>query len=223
MRIALIGTSRLAVATARQLIARGHEVMLIATDRQRLEQLADSLDCAFVLGDGSKPAVLKDLEPETVDVLLGLTEDDQDNILSALVGRSLGFKRVIPKIEDAELQPICAELGLDETISPEETFARQISDVAEGDAHPDMSAVMRHGARFVEVAVGAGQAENRLEDLDLPDATRVACLYRDDTFLLPDAQTRLRKGDALILVTDQAHYEQVCACRDAWGAAGSEA
>lgn len=200
MRVAIIGASNLAVHMARLLTRRRHDVIVVDRDKAKLEELGDELDCGFVHGDGSKPAILKELAPETVDVLLCLTNDDQDNILAALVGRSLGFSRVVPKIADPEYQHICAELGLEDTIVPDATVARLLADLVEGRDILELSTMIRGDVRFfVFVVLEDGP---KVEDLDLPARTRAILVYRGDKPILPESDTRLKADDEVVLLTE---------------------
>lgn len=200
MRVAIIGASNLAVHMARLLARRRHDVIMVDRDKAKLEELGDELDCGFVHGDGSKPAILKELAPETVDVLLCLTNDDQDNILAALVGRSLGFSRVVPKIADPEYQHICAELGLEDTIVPDATVARLLADLVEGRDILELSTMIRGGVRFfVFVVLEDGPT---IEELELPTRTRAILIYRGDKPILPEPDTRLKADDEVVLLTE---------------------
>lgn len=209
MRVAIVGASNLAVQMAQLLSKRRHDVIVVDRDKAKLEELGDALDCGFVHGDGSKPAILKELAPETVDVLLCLTNDDQDNILAALVGRSLGFSRVVPKITDPEYQHICAELGLEDTIVPDATVARLLADLVEGRDILELSTMIRGDVRFfVFVVAESGRA---VEELDLPAKTRAILIYRDEEPILPDPDTRLKADDEVVLLTEA---DQLATLRD---------
>ena len=98
MRIVFVGAGSLAVMTAVMLTKQGHEVIIVESDKQRIEELSSQLDCGFVHGDGSTPAILKETNPKETDFLFCLTGNDQANIITSLVGRSLGFARIVTKI-----------------------------------------------------------------------------------------------------------------------------
>ena len=127
MKAIFVGASALTIMTVRMLLKRGHEAVIIDAKREKIETLANELDCGFIAGDGSKPAILKEANPGEADILLCLTNDDRSNILASLVGRSLGFKRIVTRIEDPELEHICIELGLEDTIIPARTIGRLLS------------------------------------------------------------------------------------------------
>ena len=65
-------------------------------------------------------------------MLFCLTGSDQANIISSLVGRSLGFGRVVTKINDPEFEHICIELGLEDMIIPARTVGRHLAEMFEG-------------------------------------------------------------------------------------------
>ena len=128
MRAVIIGAGSLSVMIAKLLLARSHEVVIIEKDKERTKTLSETLDCGVLYGDGSKPAILKEADPGDTELLFCLTGDDQANILASLVGRSLGFERVVTKITDPELEHICIELGLKDTIIPSRTIGRFLAD-----------------------------------------------------------------------------------------------
>ena len=214
MRFVFVGASSLAIATTRLLLHRAHEVVIVEWDKEKIDTLAEELDCAFVHGDGSKPAILREVSPEQTDLLLCLTGNDQANIIASLVGRSLGFPRVVTKIEDQEFEHICIELGLEDVIIPARTIGRYLADIAEGHDILELSSMIKHEARILSFVVHEAE-EGPLGELSLPSTARVICLYRDQQLVLPDEKTRLVDGDEVVLLT---HRENVAALRERWAA-----
>lgn len=211
MRIVIVGASSVAASTATILLNRGHDVVIVERDKDRITALSESLDCGFVNGDGSKPAILR--EAGAADALLCLTNHDQDNILSALVGRSLGFKRIVPKIEDPEYEHICVELGLHDTIIPVRTTARTLADTLEGLDILELATFIRGEVRFFPF-VAREEDTGPVSDLDLPSDTAIICIYRKDGFILPKPDTKIGKGEEGILIT---HSQNLPALRERWG------
>ena len=153
MRAVFIGAGSLTITTAHILIKRNHEVVIIDQDKSRIDSLTESMDCGFLHGDGSKPAILREVDPEHSDILFCLTGNDQTNILASLVGRSLGFKRTVTKIVDQEFEHICIELGLDDTIIPARTIGRFIADIFEGKDPLELSTMIRDEARVFSFVI----------------------------------------------------------------------
>jgi trk system potassium uptake protein TrkA len=200
------------VATARALVDKGHEVILIETERERIDELSEELDCSFLHGDGSRPDVLREVDPEGTDVLLCLTDSDQVNVIASLVGRSLGFGRVVTNIADLQFEGICQELGLEDTIIPSRTISRYLVDMVHGGGIVEIATVIKDEARFFSFAAGEDDAV-KVSDLELPDESRVICFYRDDRFHLADTDTALQESDEVVILT---HSKNLPALQDRW-------
>lgn len=200
MRIAFVGAGELSVMTARALIDRGHEVIIIEKEKGRIDELSEQLDCGFINGDGSKPPILKEAAPESTDILFCLTDNDQVNIIASLVGRSMGFSRVVTKISDTELEHICTELGLTDTIVPTRTISRFLADMAAGRDVFELSTMLRGEARVFSF-VAREEHEGRINELDLPKTARIICFYRDGELNLAESESKLVKGDEVVVLT----------------------
>jgi len=194
--------------TASMLVKQGHEVIIVERDKQRIEELTTQLDCGFVHGDGSTPAILEETNPKQTDFLFCLTGNDQANIITSLVGRSLGFARVVTKIESADFEHICIELGLKDTIIPARTIGRYLSDMVKGQDPLELSAMIKEEARVFSFVAHA-EEEGPVQDLKLPEQSRVICLYRDGHFLLVDENTTLKIDDEVVILLNSKHLPEL--------------
>ncbi len=200
MRFVFVGSGSLAVLTGRMLAERGHEVVILERDRAMIDALQEELDVGFIHGDGTRPAILREADPEATDLLFCLTHDDQANIIASLVARSLGYRRVVTKIEDPELEHICVELGLADSLVPMHTVGRYLADMAEGQDIIEISDILRGEARIYSFRVREDQAVP-LADLDLPTEARAICVYRNgEDFLFAEPDTRLRVDDEVVIL-----------------------
>lgn len=200
MRAVFVGAGSLAIMTANLLIKRKHEVVIIEKDKQLIDDLSETMDCGFLLGDGSKPALQKEAAPADTDLLFCLTDNDTTNILASLVGKSLGFKRIVTKIVDPELEHICIELKLDDTIIPARTIGRYLADMFEGRDPLELSTMIRDEARVVSLVIPE-DFTGTLADLTLPKNSRAICLYRDQKFIIANDELELKADDELVVIT----------------------
>lgn len=208
MRIVLVGASSTAVATAKILLSRHHEVVIVERDKAKIDSLAEILDCGFLNGDGSRPAILKEVGPSQTDVLLCLTDHDQDNILASLVGHSLGFKRIVTKIEEPEYQHICAELGLTDTIIPDMNTAGTLADLVSGQEATELSSAIRGEARFFSF-VARPEDEAEVATVDLPDDASIVLLYRGDEPIFVRPKTKIKADDEVIVLTHSHNIKEL--------------
>ena len=206
MKAIFVGASSTALMTARTLIKRNHEVIIIERDKEVIDAISTEFDCGFLHGDGSKPSLLRETNPEEADVLYCLTSHDQINIIASLVGRSLGFEKVVTKIEDPSYEHICIELGLDGTIIPSRTIGGHLADMFEGRDLLELSTMFRYDASafsFVaqEKHVGA------ISDLDLPKTSRIICMYRNEQLVIPEEDEAIKQDDEVIIITQRKNLE----------------
>jgi len=201
MRIVFTGANSLTVMTARTLIKQGHEVIIIEVDKEKIDQISDELDCSFLHGDSAKPAILSQVDPKNSDILFCLTNSDQVNIITSLLGRSMGFKRVITSIKDTDLVQLCRELGLEDTIIPVWALSLYLDNMVRGLDHINLSTLLKEDARFFTFTAGEDDAIC-VSELGLPKDARVIFYYRDNKFNFADDDTKLHKGDEIVILTN---------------------
>lgn len=212
MRVVFVGASAASVMAARSLTEKGWEVVMVDEDRQRLDELEDALDCSFLCGDGGKPAVLREVDPKATDVLICMAGDDHANIISGLVGRSLGFKKVVTSIEDPEYEVICRELQLENVIIPARTISRHLEDIVGGLDSVELSTLLKDQARFFTFEATKDD-EGPVSELGLPEKARVLYYYRDGGFSFADGDTRIRRRDEVVIL---AHAEVLASLKERW-------
>ena len=212
MRTVFIGAGQVGIETAKALVKKGHEVIIIETDKAKIDELSEEMDCSFLQGDGSRPDILREVNPEQSDILFCLTDSDQANVIASLVGRSLGFKRVVTSIRDEQFDVICHELGLKDTIIPSRTITRYLVDLVGGGENVELSTVIKDEARFFILIAGEEDAV-AAKDLKLPAAAKVICYYRDGKFSHADEDTTFRIGDEVVILT---HSKNMPALQERW-------
>jgi len=212
MRTVFIGAGKVSIATAKALIKKGHEVVIIETDKAKIDELSEEMDCSFLQGDGSQPNILREVNPEQTDILYCLADSDQANVIASLVGRSLGFKRVVTSIGDPQFEGICYELGLQDTIIPSRTISRYLEDMVGGTENAEFSAVIKDDARFFTFTAQK-EDEVPVAELKLPAEARIVCYYREGRFALADEETKLQEDDEVVVLT---HSKNLAALQERW-------
>lgn len=203
MRIVVVGASRFGQATTRQLLDKGHEVVLVDSDRSRLESLEEDLDCGMLHGDGSLPSIQRDAYGDHADALVLLTNSDDVNILAAAVGKSIGFERVLPQIVRGELISVCEELGLEDLIAPHSRVARSIVRLLEDNDDAAMELRFHKGLQLVGYQIPKRLDGATVRDLDLPERCRAIGIARGEVEDLVSEDTKLDAGDKLVLLVDE--------------------
>ncbi|OGQ97736.1 MAG: potassium transporter [Deltaproteobacteria bacterium RIFOXYD12_FULL_57_12] len=212
MRIVFVGAGKVSIETARALIKKNHDVVIIETDKARIDALSEEMDCSFLLGDGSQPNILREVNPGQTDFLFCLADNDQANVIASLVGRTLGFSRIVTSIGDPQFEGICHELGLKDTIIPSRTISRYLEDMVRGGENVELSTIIKDEARFFTLIVKEEDAV-AARDMKLPAGARVICYYRDGKFAHADEETTFRLGDEVVILT---HSKNMPALQERW-------
>lgn len=212
MRTVFIGAGEVSIETAKALVKKGHEVIIIETDKTKIDELSEEMDCSFLQGDGSRPDILREVNPEQTDFLFCLTDSDQHNVIASLVGRSLSFKWVVTSIVDTQFEVICRELGLKDTIIPSRTISRYLVDMVGSGENVELSTVIKDKARFFTLTAKEEDAI-AAKDLKLPADAKVICYYRDGKFSHADKETTFRKDDEIVILT---HSKNMPALQERW-------
>jgi trk system potassium uptake protein len=208
MRAIFVGASPLSVMAARRLLKAGHDVVIIEEDKDRISTLSETLDCGFIHGDGSRPAVLEELSPGESDMLFCLSSEDQDNIIASLVAQTMHFSRVITKIEDPDFQVICTKLGLEDVIVPDRDVGERLADLVDGHDVADLSAAVESGIRFFHF-IAREQDAGRVGELDLPEQARVIVLTRGEDSIIVDDDAELKADDRVLVVAHRDDLEKL--------------
>lgn len=200
MKFVLIGSNALTLATAHMLLEEGYEVILIERNKERIDELSEQIDCGLLHGDGGSPDVLEQVDPHSTNALFSLLDNEQTNIIVALVAHSLKFKRVIPLVSEAIFEHICTELGLEDTVAPNRAVARHLVNMIKGEKSLELSALIHADAEVYSFIVTEHEAGS-LSDWSLPKGCRLICLYRDEKLVLPEETDTLKLDDEVILIT----------------------
>lgn len=97
---------------------KGVDVKLIERDAARCEELADILDGTLVLhGDGTDKALLEEENVGKMDVVAAVTGDEETNILSCLLAKSLGVRDTVASVNKAAYLSLMELIGIDHSVS----------------------------------------------------------------------------------------------------------
>ncbi|MDP1712894.1 MAG: Trk system potassium transporter TrkA, partial [Candidatus Nanopelagicaceae bacterium] len=168
-------------------------------------QLAEKLHRTLVLtGDATDEDLLEQENIEAMDVFCALTNDDEDNIMSALLAKRMGAHRVIALINRSAYVDLVQGGEIDIAISPAQaTVGPLLSKIRRG----DMAAVhsLRRGAAEVLEIVIHGDLKTskvvgrRIGDVALPEGASIAAIIRGEEVLIAHHDTLMEAEDHLIL------------------------
>ena len=115
----IVGGGNIGLRLARLLENKGVDTKLIDISEERCEQLADQLQGTLVLhGDGTDKSLLQEEHIDQMDAFIAVTGDEESNILSCLLAKSLGVKETVARVNKAAYLPLVEAIGIAHSVSP---------------------------------------------------------------------------------------------------------
>lgn len=131
MKIIIIGAGEIGYELASVLSEENHDVIVLDNNRERLTEVAESLDVLVYEGNATSSRDLTTAKVPNADILIAVTSIDEVNMIAAMIGKKLGAKTVIARVRNDEysrpnapVKPI--DLGIDVMINPEMSAAQEI-------------------------------------------------------------------------------------------------
>ncbi len=209
MKIVIIGASNTGVLLARQLIAEGHEVVLLEKEHRVAEAIAGELDCAVLSGDPVSPRILGEIEVDKADYVIAVTDSDKDNLLAALNARAQGARNIVVVLENEDYHRLAVSLGFFHIVSPTRLAVVQINALIKGMDIANLSTILRGDAAFYVGVVHDKLEGKKLGEIGLPDESVVVAVYRGEELLFPKDDLELRGGDEVVVFTRRQKLEDV--------------
>ena len=157
-RVMIAGGGKVGLRLARKL-AGNCEVKIIDRERKRCDYLAGELPSEVLVleGDAADEDLLIDENVGEMDLFVSLTSDDEDNILSAMLAKRLGARRVIALINRRVYAEMMQGSTIDIALSPAQTVIGELlAHVRRGDVAAVHS--LRRGAAEAIEGVARGDA-----------------------------------------------------------------
>jgi trk system potassium uptake protein TrkA len=204
MYVVVIGGGNVGYYLTKELLAAGHEVVVIEEDSARARVIADELGSIVVANDGCEGRYQAEAGMARADVMAAVTGDDAVNLAACQIAKMrFNVPRSIARINDPKNEKLFRQLAIDETVSP----TRSILGVIEHEipVHDLLHLAELEGGelQIVEAHLEPDSpvVGREVRDLTLPEGSTIAVLIRDERALPPRSDTRLRTGDRILAVT----------------------
>lgn len=214
-RIMIAGGGNIGLRLAAAL-ERDYAVKVIEYSKQRCELLSSRLNKALVLqGDVTDEALLEAENVGDMDMFIAVTNDDENNIMSALLAKRMGAKRVVALINRRSYVDLLQSGQIDIAISPAQaTIGTLLAHVRRG--HVTQVHSLRRGAAEALEAVVHGDRDScrcvgrRIDEIDLPKGATIAAIVRGDEVIMAHHDTVIQAEDhVIIFVTDKKTLPKV--------------
>lgn len=214
-KIMIAGGGNIGSGLARSLES-SHSIKLIERSQKRAEYLAESLDTAVIFcGDAADYELLAEEQIDQQNVFLAVTNDDEANIMSAMLAKRMGAQKTMVLIQRSAYVDLVQGAEIDIAISPQQaTISALLTHVRRGDIVNVYS--LRKGAAEAIEAIAHGDENtskvvNRMiRDIKLPPGTTIGAIVRGEEVLIAHDNTVIQSDDHVILfLIDKKYISQV--------------
>lgn len=201
-RVLIIGAGATGTALAKALDQTGINVKIIDKDPQKCASLSESLGKATIIhGDGTDQDLLKEENVEGVDFLVAITGNEESNVLISLLGKGLGAKKTITRIDKLSYIPLVTAIGIDTIISARLSAIRAILQyIRRGKIIAVAPLKGEHAEALEAEALETSEIINTpLAEVKFPKGALVGAVVRNGEIIIPRGDTVITPGDRLII------------------------
>jgi len=219
MKIVIAGAGDMGTHLARMLSGSGHDITIADVDTKALAEVGSLADVITVEGDVTQFSVLRKAGERKCDLFIAVRSVENDNILSSVMAKQLGAKKVIARVDSKEyLEPsskeIFIDMGLDYIFYPEQIAAREVINLlghTSSAEHVDFAAgklsLIAFRLELTSPLLGRMiiDPEYYNEDLDY----RTVAIVRGTQTIIPTVTDRYEEGDMVYAIVRHGATQRV--------------
>ena len=203
-RVMIVGGGNIGRRLALSL-EKNYQVKLIEFNKKVCESLAGELSNALVLnGDGTDENLLESEHVGEVDVFCALTNDDENNIMSSLLAKKAGARKVISLINRSAYVGLVQGGKIDIALSPAHvTIGSLLAYVRQGDVAA-VHSLRRGAAEALELVAHGDRVSSRvvgrrIDEIDLPKGATIGAIVRDAEVIMGHHDSVIESEDHVIV------------------------
>ena len=220
MHVIIVGAGEVGRYLAQRLGAEGNDVVVVEQDEAIAAQIADELDVQVVVGSATVPSTLEAARVDRAEVLAGVTQNDEVNLVASLLAKEAGVDQTIVRIQNEELrgpagERLLAAMKADLIIDPDADTADEILElvhVSGADEVYRMSDgdLLVIGAVIADDSSLVGSTLAQVGARYEPDWRFLfGALTRDGETVIPRGDQRLEAGDHVRVLTSRSSRDEI--------------
>ena len=214
-KVVIAGGGNIGFRLAR-LLEKHYHVKLIERDGERARRVSERLEGTIVLhGDAQDEELLIEENIDSTDVFAAVTNSEEANVLSAMLAKRLGARKVLALINRPTYGELMENRSIDIAVSPQTvTIGSLLAHVRKGDV-VRVHSLRRGSAEALEAVVHGPQERSRvvgrsIGELDLPDGAVIVALVRGERVIIAHHDTKIEPEDHVIMfLSDRRQVDAV--------------
>jgi trk system potassium uptake protein TrkA len=202
--VIVVGGGRIGFYLTKELLAEGHELVLMEKDTHSAERIRDELGAVVVNRDGCEGTHLAEAGANRAAIVAAVTGDDADNLVVCQMAKHhFDVPRTIARVNNPRNEVLFRNLGVDEIISP----TRMVLAAIEQDipVHELLHLAQLEGGELelleAQIADDSPALGRRPTDFELPEGCTLFVLIRDDKAQSIRPDTIFQEGDKVLAIS----------------------
>ncbi len=207
MYIIIVGAGKMGSEICLSLSREGHDIALIEKNEDRLNDMLNQADITGIVGNGAFYSCLKQVEINKCDMFISVTDSDETNIISCIIAKKLGAKKVMARVRTPEyaedIEFARESFGINRIINPEREAAREIYRDLQYPGAFSIEPFLSGRINLVELAV---EKHSLLDGMSLPEFRKefpglIMCIIQDENGpIIPSGENSLRAGQHFYVI-----------------------
>ena len=213
-RVMLVGAGNIGMRLAREMAPSGLRVKLIEIDPDRAQKAAQSLsDTIVILGNATNQELMIRENIESTEVFCSVSNDDEVNILSAMMAKKMGARRTMALVSNSAYVDLLEDTAIDIVISPNLTTVSELLRHIRSGGTVAVHSLRRGAAEAIETVAYGSESTSKvvgraIGNLTLPEGTSVGAILRRGEVLIAHSDIVIETDDHVILfVIDKARKQ----------------
>lgn len=218
MKILVVGGGKAGRFLIKEFKNKDYDVTLIEQDLNKCLMIEEKYGIRVINGDGSEAPVLEKAGIEGMDVVLAVTEDDQDNlVICQLAERQFHVGRTFATVNTPGNEKLFEWLGVNVAVSSTSILAALVEQTVTMKDITSMFKLPKSDLMIVEVTIKEGSQVigMMVKDVNLPDETVLVTILRGNTALVPRGKTYILENDTIIALTHPYEEDELRKCLNA--------
>ena len=208
MKIIIVGCGKVGTTLAEQLNRENHDITLIDTNEEVIQNISDSADVMGVTGNGAVYQVQMEAGIQDADLLIATTNSDELNMLCCLIAKKAGNCHTIARIRNpeysSEIRYIREELNLSLAINPELAAAREIARLLRFPSAIKIEPFAKGRIELLKFLIPEHSLLNDMRVMDVVNRLKsnvlICVVERGNDVVIPDGNFVMKKGDKISFI-----------------------
>lgn len=211
MNIIVVGCGKVGQTIAMQLSSEEHNLVVVDTNPDKVQNVTDHLDVMGVVGNGVSYQTLLEAGAATADLVIAVTGSDEENLLCCLIAKKTGNCQTIARVRNpiyhSEIDFLKEEFGLAMIINPEFTAAREIAKMFQFPSAIRVDTFAHGHIEMLHCKIGTDSPLSGIRLAELHKKVKVSVLVceviRGEEVIIPNGNFILQEGDIIAFASNR--------------------